>query len=215
MRFQSAMAAMATNQNHVAQFAEKMGWDKERAEATLQAYGTGKYFPSKIELQAMGVSESLYWAYMVALNAYHIDAIIAAGLGKKLYEILQKATIEKWRVGNAMPSQRSKGKIEIEFGVDLHAVPSECVYTYAPARLSYQVDLRRNRISLHTHEHLTRTYMLAQVSPDAYVVKFQSAVEIQTFRDDVALIGLITEDNGDFNRAVIPASDTRIYYVKS
>lgn len=215
MRFQSAMAAMATNQNHVAQFAEKMGWDKERAEATLQAYGTGKYFPSKIELQAMGVSESLYWAYMVALNAYHIDAIIAAGLGNKLYEILQKSTIEKWRVGNAMPSQRSKGKIEIEFGVDLHAVPSECVYVYAPSTLSYTVDLRRNRLALHMHPHFTRTYLLVQVSPDAYVVKFQSANEIQAFHDDIAACGLATEDHEDFKRAVIPASDTRIYYVKS
>lgn len=210
MRFQSAMAAMATNQNHVAQFAEKMGWDKERAEATLQAYGTGKYFPSKIELQAMGVSESLYWAYMVALNAYHIDAIIAAGLGKKLYEILQKATIEKWRVGNAMPSQRSKGKIEIEFGVDLHAVPSECIYTYAQTKQVFHVDLRRNRLTIDN-----RIYVLAQVSPDAYVVRLESVNEIQAFHSVVAEHGLETEDNGDFKRAVIPASDTRIYYVKS
>ena len=208
MRFQTTMAAMARNENHVAQFAEKMGWEKARAEATLIAYGTGKYFPDKPELHAMGATDSLYWAYIVALNAYHIDAVIQAGYGERLYTLLQKATVDKWRAGNAMPSQRNKGKIEMEFGIDMQSIPSECVFVYVvDENQKIQLDLRRSKLTLDGGH-----WQLVRISPDAYVVNLET--DTQHFYTDAARAGLISEECGDFMRAVFPASKVSIYYVK-
>ena len=209
MRFQSAMAAMATNQNHVAQFAQHMGWEPKRAEATLNAYATGAYFPDKTELRAMGVSESLQWAYMVALNAYHIKQLLASPENAaRLYAIVPKATVDKWMVGSAMPSGRSRVKIENEFpGIDLFfGVPPECVYVYVPDNAKVRLDLRRNRLWLGTF-----IVTMIQIGENQFVVPLEAMQ--QGFVDAARDAGLFFVDHGDFMRAE-PASKVYLYYAK-
>lgn len=210
MRFSSTMSAMSRNKNHVSQFAEKMGWTPERAEATLAAYGTGQYFPTKAELNNMDVSESLHWAYLVALNAYHLDSLIKAGHSHRLFKVLQKSTIDKWRNGNAMPSQRSKIKIEKEFTIDLQAVPSECEFVYdANDKAKIQLDLRRSCIMLNG-----TTWFFIKFAPGCYIINLCDIVAPEMFYAAVTASGLEVEECGDMMKAVRPSSKVTIYYMK-
>lgn len=207
MRFHSAMASMASNHNHTQQFAERIGWDKARAEAALLAYATGAFFPSHEELRAMGAGDSLLWAYKLAVNAYHVNKILEAGGGPRLYELLQKATVDKWRVGNAMPSGRSKTKIEAEFGVSLEEVPPECIFQYVPSNDKIRLDLRRNLMWLDNFR-----VALVPISETSYAVSLDAMQ--QGFVDAARNADLIFIDRGDFMRAE-PASKVYIYYAKT
>lgn len=208
MRFHSVMAAMGSNVNHTNQFAQRMGWESARAGVTLRAYASGKYFPVGEELHAVCDTDSLLWAYKVALNAYHLNKIIENGGGPRLYAILQKATIEKWRVGMAMPSGRSKTKIEHEFGVNLEQVPPECIYTHVVTRAEkIRFDTRQGVLWLGNF----RTG-LKQIAENKYVVDFE-AMQLG-FVGAAQDAGLYFEDHGDFMRAE-PASKVYIYYAKT
>lgn len=207
MRFHSAMASMASNHNHTRQFAERMGWGSSRAGITLRAYASGKYFPTGEELRAVCDTDSLLWAYKVALNAYHINKIIEAGGGPRLYEILQKATVDKWRQGNAMPSGRSKTKIEAAFGLSLETVPPECIYEYVVTIEKVRLELRQGVLLV--GDFRTR---LVQISANSYMIDYEAMQLgfVEAARD----AGLEFVDRGDFMRAE-PASKVYIYYAKT
>jgi hypothetical protein len=208
MRFSRAMAAMARNQIHAAQFAEKMGWDIPRAVATLDAYGTGQYFPSRDELFAMGASDSLQWAYLVALTSYNAFAQIdRQNALQAATAIASKSTLEKWRQGNALPSGRKRASLEALFGVSLMDILPESVFVYVPSNTKVKLDLNRNRLWVSDF-----TVKLEQVSHDKYVVPYEA---LQTgFVEAAKEAGLIFIDHGDFMRAE-PAPEVIIYYAKS
>lgn len=210
MRFQSAMAAMARNKNHVKQFAERMDWEVDRAEAALLAYAEGKHFPCNDELRAMGVAESLQWAYMVALNAYQVNRLISVPAdAEKLYTMIPKATVDRWRLGHVMPSGRNRVKIQNAFpGTDLFfGVPSECVFVYKKETNAIKFDSRRMRLWVNDFE-----VTLAMVAPNRYTIP-HDAIQ-KGFLEAAKSAGLFFTDCGDFMRAE-PAPKVFTYYAKT
>lgn len=210
MRFQAAMAAMARNKNHVKQFAERMCWSRERAEAALLAYADEKHFPSADELVAMCASESLQWAYMIALNAYHLQKLVAVPeQAEKLYAIIPKATIDKWKAGNAMPSARSRLKIANAFPGNnlLYGVPDECVFVYVPTNNKIKMDTRTGRIWVGDF-----IATLTLIGENRYAIPFE-AIQLG-FVETAQDAGLFFTDSGDFMRAE-PAPKVFIYYAKT
>ena len=208
MRFHSVMAAMAHNINHTNQFAQRMGWGSSRAGITLRAYASGAYFPVGDELRAICDTDILLWAYKVALNAYHINKIIEEGGAQRLYAILQKATVDKWRVGNAMPSGRSKTKIEHEFGVSLETVPPECIYEFViPKSELIRFDSRQGVLWVDNFRS-----RLTQIAENKFVIDHE-AMQLG-FVEAARNAGLEFVECGDFMRAE-PASKVYIYYAKT
>lgn len=210
MRFQAAMAAMARNKNHVKQFAERMCWSRAHAEAALIAYADEKHFPSADELVAMCASESLQWAYMIALNAYHIQKIVAVPeQAEKLYALVPKATTDKWRAGNAMPSARSRLKIQNAFpGINLFfGVPDECVFVYVPTNNKIKMDTRTGRIWVGDF-----IVTLTMIGENRYAIPYE-AMQLG-FVEAAHDAGLFFADCGEFMRAE-PAPKVFIYYAKT
>jgi len=113
--------------------------------------------------------------------------------------------------GISVVSAKKRAEIFNIFDVDLDSVPESRRFVYAYSAASQvSIDMRRSLLKLGK-----TTYFLAQISPDAYVVKFENRADLAHFQQDVAEHGITTDDNGDLKRAVIPASDVRIYYAKS
>ena len=207
MRFLAAMAAMAVNKSHVEQFAARVGWDTAKAEAALTAYGTGKFFPSLDELRAMGAGDSLLWAYRSALASYHLDRIVVDPVrSQELYALIKKPSVERWRNGLAIPSGKTRAKIEQAFGLDLESVPAEAVFLNGGAHAKLKLDLRRNRLRL--GDFVTQ---LIALSENQYAIP-QEAMQ-QGFVDAARDSALAFVECGDFMRAE-PAPKVYIYYAK-
>lgn len=208
MMFYSSIGAMARNRLIVDSLAGAMGWSAVQAEATLNAYATGLFLPTQAEVKAISNLKSFQDEWRLALYAFHILELLQKGVD--LSPIASQDTVGKWVRGTSVISQKKRGEILQTFGVDLDHVPESRRFAYAESQApAVSLDMRRNLLKLSA-----TTYFLAQVSDNAYVVRFENKTDTEYFHQDVVAHGLSIVDSGDFFRAVIPASEARIYYAK-
>lgn len=209
MMFYSSIGAMSRNRLIVDSLAAAMGWSAVQAEATLNAYATGLFLPTQAEVKAISNLKSFHDEWRLALYAFHVLELLQKGVD--LSPIASHDTVSKWVRGVSVISQKKRGEILQMFNVDVDHVPESRRFAYAETQTpTVSIDLRRNHLKLSA-----TTYFLAQTSDSSFVVKFENRTDLACFHQNVIDHGLTIVDSGDFNRAVIPASEARVYYAKS
>jgi hypothetical protein len=178
---------------------------EEQAKAELLAFATGKYFPDyNVMLMAFVGQKDLHNEWKRALVAYYATTrkkeLRAAGF------TLSK--IARWAQEMVMPNKESNAILKAA-GFDFSVVPEEARYVYVetPKQL-VSFDSRRNKLVL-----CGRSYVLTQLWHGVHILTFDSTCPGIGFhlQDDIKESGLQFVNEGQFLRAVIPATEVIIY----
>lgn len=205
MIFKHSMRSLSQLRSSVRDYASTRKISEEEAKAEMRSFSTGAFFPDKkTMLMAFVAKADLHNEWRRALVAYYARTraaeLRAAGI--------TSGTIAKWLTEMALPAKSSNDKLRAA-GIDLSVVPPEAVYVHvdAPKEL-VSFDSRRSKLVL-----CDRAYTLAQLWHGAYVLTFDSTSPGIGFHlhDDIKLSGLQFVNEGQFLRAVIPATEVIIY----
>jgi len=208
MMFNLSVGAMASNRSIIESYANKMGWDVERATAALTAYGTGLYLPTLDEVKAISNLPDFENEWRLALYAYHILELGRAG--HDLSAIAKPETVSQWARAKRLLKPVSRRRIKELFGVDVDEVPVGRQFFYKnELRPEVHYDARRGL--LHVGRYV---WNLTQIHEKSFVVRSSDQKTLLDLDAELRMHGIALHLSGEFIRAEIPATNVSIYYAK-